>query len=157
MGAHQVDGLRCRRTALERQCFLIISDKAAIVDDTIHLYYCGQDHTYPGFAGDMLHPASRAYAKTVVGAKRVSRMGLATLPLDRFTCLETADRETPGSALTEPIAVIDPQHTRLILNVSEAIPSRDWVDVEILDAQTGRVLEGYARANCSPVDGDGLR
>ena len=50
-------------------------------------------------------------------------MGLATLPVDRFTCLETVDRETPGSAVTVPIDVVDLQRTRLILNVSEAIPS----------------------------------
>ncbi len=136
--------------------FLIVSDKVAIKDDTMYLYYCGHDRNYPGFAGDMLHPPSLGYPKTDVGTKRVSQMGLATLPLDRFTCLKTDDGEVPGFAVTTPIALTDPGRTRLILNVSDTIPARSWVDVEVLDADTLETLAGFSRSDCNGVDRDGL-
>ena len=136
--------------------FLIVSDKVAIKEDTMYLYYCGHDRNYPGFAGDMLHQPSRGYPKTAIGTKRVSQMGLATLLLDRFTCLETDDGEVSGFAVTTPIEVTDPGRTRLILNVSDTVPARSWVDVEVLDAHTLETLEGFSRSDCNGVDRDGL-
>ena len=79
--------------------FLVIADKPAIKDDTIYLYYCGQDYTFPGFAGEMLSSEANKMRR----AMRVSQTGLATLPMDRFTCLRSFDGETPASlALRNP-------------------------------------------------------
>ena len=78
-------------------------------------------------------------------------MGLATLELDRFTCLATRDGETPGSAVARPAPGSD--LSRLRLNVSGTQQRRSWVEVEVLKGN--EVVAGFERARCLPVQSDG--
>ena len=131
---------------------LVISDKPAIKDDTIYLFYAGAGEDWTGWAGDNIPPGF----PHSVGSTRVGRMGLATLRRDGWTCLETADREIPGWAVTEPIEVTD-RNVRLVLNVSEAQTLRSFVKVEVLDAASGEAIDGLDAGACCPVDRDGVR
>jgi hypothetical protein len=121
---------------------IVIGDKAVVKDDTIYLYYCGNGQECGGW-------------RRRTGG-RVSRMGLATLKLDRFTCLETSDGDSFGHAVTVPIAVRDAASVQLVLNVGDTVPQRSWIEVDVLDAATGQAVAGYAGADSIPVDEDGL-
>ncbi len=83
-------------------------------------------------------------------------MGLATLRLDGFTCLETPDREGPGSVTTKPIEVTD-RDVQLLLNVGDVQQDESWVEVEVLDAERDEVLDGFSRAECEDVCRDAIR
>ena len=83
-------------------------------------------------------------------------MGLATLPIDRFTCLETVDRETPGFVVTQPLT-IGARDARLALNISDVQPLRSWAEVEVLPANGDEPLDGFGRADCQPLSRDGVR
>ncbi|MBM3933225.1 MAG: hypothetical protein FJ319_02815 [SAR202 cluster bacterium] len=133
--------------------FMVPADQPVMKDDTIYIYYGRSDDSYPGFAGDQTH----FYAQTLPGDRRLNQTGLATLTLDRITCLRSFDGEMPGWAVTQPIEVVSPANTRLILNVSEAIPNRSWVDVEVLDTATMEPIPGYTRNECRPLARDGIR
>lgn len=130
---------------------LVISDKPALKDDTIHLFYAGAGADWTCWAANNKPPGFRHS----VGSTRVGRMGLATLRRDGWTCLESADRETPGWATTKPIEVTD-RAVRLVLNVSEARPLRSFVTVEVLSAESGQVIAGLDRGACRPVERDDL-
>ena len=135
--------------------FLVVSDKIAVKDDTIYLYYCGHGEDWTSW------PPGNAvtdYAGPSPGFVRTDRMGLATLPRDRFVCLENADRETPGHA-TLTLGPGDLPHGdgELLANVSDTRQSRSWIEVEVLDAATGTVLPGFTRDDCVDLCRDGLR
>ena len=85
------------------------------------------------------------------------RTGLATLRLDGFTCLQSRDRLTPATVTTVPISVKGPKETKLILNASDFVPYRDWIEVEVLDAGTGSPVAGYGREDCTDVVREGIR
>ena len=68
------------------------------------------------------------------------RTGLATLRLDGFTCLQSRDRLTPATVTTVPISVKRPKEAKLILNASDLIPYRDWIEVEVLDVSQNDLL-----------------
>ena len=70
--------------------------------------------------------------------------GLATLPRDGFTYLRAADPISRGTMTTRPIQVKN-RDAKLSVNVSHTIPWRDWVEVEVLDAQTSQPISGYRR------------
>ena len=131
--------------------FLVISDKPVVKDDTIYLYYCGQGEDWTSWPDKV-----PTYRHASTGSVRLSRMGLATLRLDGWTCLETADGEIPGSATTTAIEATE-RAAELQVNVSRAQPLRSAMRVEVLDAATNAVLEGFARDDCRPVEVDGIR
>ncbi len=131
--------------------FLVISDKAVIRDDRIYVYYCGNGEDWTSWPAENI-PEGFPYPSS--GCVRSSRMGLATLKLDRFTCLQTCDGETPGSAVTAPIRVTDAAGARLVVNVSDVRQRRDWVEVAVLDASTGNPIPGYTRQDCVDLDVD---
>ena len=91
-----------------------------------------------------------------VGSVRLSRMGLATLRLDRFTCLETPDRETPGCAVTVPIDVTD-REVQLVINVSDVQQNRSWIEVEILHESRDEALPGFSREDCRDMHCESVR
>ena len=99
-------------------------------------------------------PESYPYAST--GQVRLSRLGLATLREDGWTCLESADREVPGWAVTTPIERTD-HTTVLTVNVGEVRQNQSWVEVEVLDATTLEPVEGYRREDCHDLCTDGWR
>jgi hypothetical protein len=132
---------------------LVIADKPAIKDGTIHLFYGGNGEEWTSWPGENT-PESYPYAST--GQVRLSRLGLATLREDGWTCLESADREVPGWAVTTPIERTD-RTTALTVNVGEVRQNRSWVEVEVLDATTLEPLEGYRREDCHDLCTDGWR
>lgn len=122
---------------------IVIADKAVVRDDTIYLYYAGNGEECDGW-----------FRRKGI---RPSRMGLATLGLDRFTCLETSDRDSHGHAVTVPMTVRDAARARLVLNVGETRPQRSWLEVDVLDAATDRPVDGYHGDDCVAVSDEGLR
>ena len=131
---------------------LVISDKLVIKDDTMYLYYSGQGEEWTSWPAQNT-PSSYQFAST--GCVRVGRMGLATLKRDRFTCLETTDRETPGHVTTQPIEVGE-RDVQPVLNISDVQQGRSWVAVEVLHPRTDEPLPGFGREDCRPLDRDGL-
>jgi hypothetical protein len=131
--------------------FLVISDKPILKDDTVYLYYAGNGEDWTSWPGGNIPPGYR-FAST--GSVRLSRMGLATLAADRFTCLETIDRETPGSVTTVPFDLAA-RDLRLVVNASDLEPRRSWIEVEVLEGAGGRPISGFTRADCSPVARNG--
>ena len=110
----------------------MISDKPAIKDGTIYLFYGGNGEEWTSWPGENV---TDAYSFGSSGSIRVSRFGLATLREDGFTCLETPDREVPGFASTRIIDRTD-RDTRLTVNVGDVRQNRSWVEVEVLDADS---------------------
>jgi len=132
--------------------FLVISDKPVIKDDTIYLYYAGNGEDWTSWPGGNIPPGFR-FASS--GCVRRSQMGLATLRLDGFTCLETTDGETPGFATTCPIDSA-PRDVKLVVNLGDTQQRRSWLAVEVLDAGSNEPLPGMAREDCLPVHRDGI-
>ena len=130
--------------------FIVISDKPVVKDDTIYLYYSGNGEDWLEWPPENMRDPNRLYVLPT------SRMGLATLRRDGFTCLETADRETPGHVTTRPIEVTD-RDVRLALNVGDVDAGRSWIEVEVLDAGRDEVLDGFGHTDCVDVCEDGVR
>ena len=133
--------------------FIVISEKPVVRNDTIYMYYAGQSEHWTDWPLENL-PADRQ-GRVPIG-RHTSRMGLATLRLDGFTCLETTDRETPGHVTTKPIELSD-RDVQLLLNVGDIRQGRSWIEVELLDAERDEPLEGFSRAECNDVSRDAVR
>ena len=131
---------------------LVITQEPVIKDDVIYLYYVG-DHSY---WTEWMNDENPEAVKAQSGKWETERMGLATLRLDGFTCLETTDRETPGSVTTKPIAVTD-RNVQLVLNMGDVQQDESWIEVEVLDAERDEVLDGFSRAECADVCRDAIR
>ena len=109
-------------------------------DDRVVLFYTALSHFGTGFL-------SYPYFKC--------EMGMATLRRDGFTHLCNRDGLTEATATTAPIeAGVAPAAVQV--NVSDLRPYRDWVEVEVLDADSGRVAPGYGREDCRHVITEGL-
>ena len=132
---------------------LVIADKPAIKDGTVHLFYGGNGEEWTSWPGENT-PEAYPFAST--GQVRVSRLGVATLREDGFACLETPDREVPGFADTQPIKRSDAS-TQLTLNVGDVRQNRSWLEVEVLDAATDQPLDGFSRSDCRDLCTDGWR
>lgn len=132
---------------------LVIADKPAVKDGVIHLFYGGNGEEWTGWPGDN---TPDAYPYESMGQVRVSRLGLATLREDGFTCMETPDREIPGFAVTTPIEHTD-KSTRLTVNVGDLRQNRSWVEVEVLDAESSEPLAGFSREECRDICSEGWR
>ena len=122
---------------------LVVSDKVAIKDDEIYLFYCGNGQECGGFMTDRR-------------GSRASRMGFATLGIDRFTYLETCDGDSYGEALTTKIKVQDADQAELVINLSDTDPIRSWVEIDVLDADRNEPIAGYACDDCAIIDEDSL-
>jgi hypothetical protein len=133
--------------------FLVISDKIAVKADTIFLYYCGHGEEWTSWPPGN---APAGYEGPSPGFIRTDRMGLATLPRDRFLCVENADRETPGHVTVGQIEVT-PSGRELTANVSDTRQGRSWIEAEVLDPATQQPLPGFGREDCLDVCRDGLR
>jgi hypothetical protein len=82
---------------------------------------------------------------------------MATLRLDGWTNVQSRDRLTPATVTTVPIAVKNPKKAKLILNATNLIPYWDWIEVEVLDAGTGKPIDGYRKEDCTDVMREGIR
>ena len=133
---------------------LIITDKPVVRDGTVYLFYGGAGEEFTSWPPENEVP--EFIHEMGSGSARMARMGLATLREDGFTCLETPDRETPGHATTAPLALTD-RSTELTLNVGDVRRNRNWLEVEVLDADSCEPVEGYGCGDCDDIDVDGLR
>lgn len=79
--------------------------------------------------------------------------GLATLPLDGFTGLESRDREMPAIVTTVPIEP-SAAPVGLSASVSRTLAGRSWIDVAVLGSN-GDEIDGFGRANCHHLSTDG--
>ena len=131
--------------------FLVVSDKVIVKDDTVYLYYCGNGEEWTSWPRVNIAPGTPLEN---TGAVRLSRMGLATLRLDGFVCLETPDRETSGSVTTKPLEVGAGQ---LMVNVDGTQSGRSWIEVEALETERDAPLPELAREDCDDVCRDGVR
>ncbi len=131
---------------------LVIAQEPVVHDDKIWLYY--------GTGGEELQSwpppnIPESYQWTSTGSVRISRIGLATLPIDGYTHLRTLDAETPGAAITHPL-----DHSAgagdLVLNLDQTYRDRDFVEVELLHAERDEAVEGFARADGRLIDRSGV-
>ena len=123
--------------------FLVLGGGSAIEhDDRIFLFYTGLNETS---AATFTGPASGRVCT-----------GLATLRKDGFASLRAADPIAPGEVTTQPIEVVDGGAVRLTVNLDHAIPWRDWIEVEVLDARTGQPISGYTAADARPLMADSI-
>ena len=79
--------------------------------------------------------------------------GVATLRLDGFTHLQTAEGRSLGSFTTIPI---DPPRSAQSLVVNCQCRADAWLAVEVIDAATGRPVPGYSLRECRRITGDSL-
>lgn len=134
--------------------FIVISDKAVIKDNKIYIFYCGQGHDWTSWPGG--NSSKNNYLTETTGGVRYSRMGLATLDIDRFTYLASQDNEIPGYVSTNPLNVKDLYNKTLTVNISEAIPRRNWLKVEVVAAASREVIAGFSKNDCIMLDKDNL-
>jgi len=132
--------------------FLVTSSDIVVYGNELRLYYSGQAETWTKW------PLGERVAKkegwpTSAGSIYPAQMGLATLPVDGFTSLESRDHEMPAIVTTIPI---DPsgEPVRLRLSVSQTLPGRSWVDVAVL-GPSGEESPGFGRADCQHIHSDG--
>ena len=104
-------------------------------DDRVVLFYTALAHFAKGFL------SQTRYNKC--------EMGTATLPANAFTYLHSKDGISQSTATTA--AVDAPRAGRLTLHASHLRPYRDWIEVEVVDAATGKVVPGYSREDCRHV------
>ena len=133
---------------------LVIADKPVVKDGTIYLFYGGAGEDFTSWPPENRLPNIAHDGGSTSG--RVARMGLATLREDGFTCLQTPDRETPGSATTTPFERAD-RRTALTVNVGDVRLNRSWVEIEVLAANTNEPIDGFTRQDCDDICIDGLR
>ena len=132
--------------------FLVVTDKPIVRNDRIYLYYSGNSEEWTSWPWQNKIDRDMGI-KT--GFIRTTRMGLATLRLDGFTCLETADRETPGWMETVPFQL--EADAALWVNAGSVLPRRSWIEVEVLNAGSDEVVDGFERGTCQPLHTDSVR
>jgi len=136
--------------------FLVIGDKIVVKDDMMYLYYAGQDRTWTSWPKENI---KQGLSKLASGDKRAggirhTHTGLALLPVDRFTALETKDGETPGFARTVAIQ-LPREPTRILANLSATQPRRSWLSAEVLDLN-GQPLDGFQREHSAMLAEDSM-
>ncbi len=104
--------------------------------------------------GDELYLYYGGYARGhKVEPTKERQLGLATMPIDRFVCVEpSGDRS--GTLRTIPLRLPADAGTGLVLN---ADASGGRVRVQMRTADDGAVLRGFAFEDCEPVTSDGSR
>ncbi len=136
------DGLHWHRAA-DRQVFLPLGSPGE------------WDSQWIVTAGQIVFDQDRMlfyYAST--GNKRSEghqyRIGVATLPLDRFQALKPLDPHRPAVLETKPLYLSDGD---LYIN---ADCSKGNIRVELVDFN-GITVDGFGKENCTPLAGDNLR
>jgi hypothetical protein len=141
-----------------------------IQGDQMHFYYAGARYSHsPGTEPIVDDGGSVGYLPGSKGRVvwRPNRVGLATLPLDRFAGLR-AD-EPVGAFLTRPILIegdelylnaeVDRELRVEVVNpvsqVVDAGPKDDWTGHYIAGRE--EVFPGFGRQDCEAVTGDSLR
>ena len=71
--------------------------------------------------------------------------------------MQAADSLCPGTVTTRPIEVSAERASTLFVNAAGTIPWRDWIEVEVVEADTQRPLHGYSRSESLPIMADGVQ
>ena len=124
--------------------FLVVSDKPVHRGDRLYLYYAGCGEDWTSWMGGN---TSGLYPWESTGTVRVSRMGVATLRQDGYTCLRTFDGETPGQAVTKAFE-LPPQPCGLTVNAGLLQQGRSWIKVSVLPERGQESLSGYDEPSC---------
>lgn len=135
--------------------FIVASNAPVIRNGKMYLYYCGQGIEWTDWPPQNRVTPEGAMENFGPGKNRMSRMGLATVPLDGLASIRCSDRQSSGSVTTRPIR-LSRRDVELRVNLANARPYRDFLCVEVLDAQTDRVLDAYSADDCEPLAEDGL-
>jgi hypothetical protein len=127
--------------------FIVAAPGPVVHDDKIYLFYTGVEEI-GGIVMPQWEEPDDPFA---------IRTGVATLRLDGFTNLQTLDGLSKGTMTTKPIAVKQPDKAHLVINASKLMPYRDWIEVEVLDANTNLPLAGYDRNYSAKLFQEGIR
>ncbi|MAG37123.1 MAG: hypothetical protein CL878_12880 [Dehalococcoidia bacterium] len=130
--------------------FIVIASDVVAHRDEFRLYYSGQAEVWRNWPGEN----KRGWPRSA-GSIFPAQMGLATLPIDGFTNVESRDREMPGTTTTIPISLGEAP-TALEVNVGATLPGRSWVDAEVL-GDDDKPLAGYRRDECAHIWSAGPR
>jgi|GEM_PF-2221345 len=84
------------------------------------------------------------------------RCGLAKLEKRRITFIASTDGLSTAVVTTAPITVDDVIQTRLTVNAGELMPYRDWIEIEVVKADTNETISGFARRDCDDIYSDGF-
>ena len=76
--------------------------------------------------------------------------GVAILRLDGFTHLQPKEGQSGGSFTTIPVDPGQASH----LHINAACGKEGYLEAELLDADSGKPLSGFARADCVRFEGD---
>jgi len=125
----------------------IVAAPPVLHDDKFYIFYTGVEEV-----GGISNPQ---WGET--DDPSAIRTGLATLRLDGFTNLQTKDGLSRGTATTKAIEVKQADSARLVLNAGNLMPYRDWVEVELLDANTNLPIPGYEAKDCTSIFQEGVR
>ncbi len=133
--------------------FLVITSNPIERNGAVYLYYAGCGEDWTSWMGANQQPA---YRWESTGSVRRSQMGVATLPRNRYSAVQTLDRETPGMLVTRPIRPAT-RGLDLWANVSAVASRRSWVDVEVLHPERDEALPGFAVDESVPLERDSIR
>jgi len=135
--------------------FLVPSSDLVVRDHEIQVFYAGQPEHWTNWPSE-----NRGEWTSSAGSVYPAQTGLATIPLDGFAALETADGEMPGAVTTIPLK---PSATRVGLEISwgNALPGRNWIDVQVVDLagdpiSTVSPARVVTQGSCVPVVWDDL-
>ena len=135
--------------------FLVTSSDLVVRDHEIQVFYAGQPEHWTNWPSE-----NRGEWTSSAGSVYPAQTGLATIPLDGFAALETADGEMPGAVTTIPLK---PSATRVGLEISwgNALPGRNWIDVQVVDLagdpiSTVSPARVVTQGSCVPVVWDDL-
>ena len=114
--------------------------------DEIYLYYSAADE------------AAGASPNTAMWNVPIPiRTGLAKVRRDGFTWLQSRDALTPATVTTEPVRTGSSRAVDIAVNASQLCRFRDWIEVEVLDANSGKPIPGYTRQECGKISKEGIR
>jgi len=143
--------------------FLVITDKIIIKDDLMYIYYCGQDMGWTSWPTSNSAPGNRFIDpkthKETTGCTGRSAMGLATMRVDGFTCMQAVDAHSWGTFTTVPINLgADKARPRaLTVNLGNVEAGRSYLAAEVVSAGTGKPIDGFSRDDCTPIAIDGTK
>ena len=108
-------------------------------EDQILLYYAGlhmlETHPYNRWIG-------------------TAATGLARIPVDGWTYLRVRSDHDSGYAASIPITKSSGEKLDLVIKADHLSPGKDYILVELIDNDRGKVLPGFSREDCTPIDQD---
>ena len=127
--------------------------RAVEFQDEVNIFYSATNENWGSWPPD--NSPFEQVGRAMAGWSYPAQSGLAVLRRDGFTHLRARDGFGPGTATTIPIRVTNPENAVLQVNISNLMVYRDWVEVEVLEAETGEPIPDYSRTDCLDLVADG--